>query len=140
MAKGDGSIIEVKRKDGGSYSPKHWKIRLDLGCDPITGKRRVKSRTVEGTKTDARKKRDEMRRELEQGIKPDSDKMTFREMCSLFMKERRFSGRVTEETANADQKRFDFVCEFIGEIPLKEIDAQVIESLYPAIRKRRQEC
>ena len=41
MAKGDGSITEVKKPDGTSYAPKHWKVRIDLGTNPITGKRDV---------------------------------------------------------------------------------------------------
>lgn len=36
MAKGDGSIREVKTKDGKSYRPKKWRIEVSFGFDPST--------------------------------------------------------------------------------------------------------
>lgn len=137
MAKGDGSIVEVKRADGSSYSPKHWRIRLDLGNDPITGKRRVKSRTVAGTKAQARKARDDMRRELDDGIKPDADKVTFRDMCGIYKRYREEAGKVKAKTLRDDACRLDFMAGIIGDLPLKQVTPQVIEALYPEIRKRR---
>lgn len=81
MAKGDGSITEVKKRDGGSYSPKRWKVRFDCGTNPITGKREIISRTARGTKADARKLRDQIRAEHESGLAVDADKVTFREFA-----------------------------------------------------------
>ena len=151
MAKGDGSVIEVKKKDKVtgkmvSYNPKHWKIRIDLGFEPIpdpeTGKRKRRpplSRTVAGTKSYARKVRDEMRRELEQGIKPDADKLTFRDMCEIYQKLRRDAQKVAAKTVELDGRRLDFLCEIIGDLPLRAIDARIVDTLFPEIRKRRLE-
>lgn len=81
MAKGDGSITEVKKPDGTSYAPKHWKVRIDLGTNPITGKRDVVSRNIKGTKSDACKLRDQLKAGLENGLLANADKMTFAEFA-----------------------------------------------------------
>lgn len=142
MAKGDGSLIEVKRKnkDGSetSYNPKHWRIRIDLGKNPVTGKRRPPwSKTIAGTKTEARKVRDAKRRELEQGIRPDADKVTFRDMSRMYCEARREAGKASDRRLKQDENRLNVVCELVGDIPLKDFDAQSIESLIPAIRRHR---
>ena len=136
MAKGDGSIVEVKRHDGTSYNPKHWRIRLDLGTDEETGKRLVKSCTIAGLKSDARKKRDEMRRDIESGIKPKADKMTFRDVCKEFMQERINAG-LSDNRRQTDGSRLDLVCDIIGGLFIKEIGKGAITDLFPEIRKRR---
>lgn len=41
MAYGGGSITEVKKRDGSSYAPKHRRICINLGTDPITGERQT---------------------------------------------------------------------------------------------------
>lgn len=61
MAKGDGSITEIKRPDGKSYAPKHWRVCVSVGIDPITKKRRKVQRNVIGTKAEAIKARDQIR-------------------------------------------------------------------------------
>lgn len=144
MTKGDGSIMEVKKKDGSSYNPKHWKIRIDLGFELVTvgdkvekKRRKPWSKTIAGTKTEARKVRDAKRRELEQGIKPDADKVTFREMAESYCKARREAKTAKEKTLKEDESRLRVICELIGDIPLKDIDALTIESLLPAIRQHR---
>ena len=64
MAYGDGSITQIGRN--------HWKVRVDFGKNPITGKRQVVSRNVKGTKAEARKVRDQIQREREHGIAADA--------------------------------------------------------------------
>lgn len=61
MAKGDGGIQQLERGK--------WRVFVDAGKDPVTGKRRRVTRIVNGSKADARKVRDRIRGELEGGIK-----------------------------------------------------------------------
>ena len=53
MAQGDGSITEIKQPEGKSYSPKHWRVAVSFGTDPLTGKRLKAQRNVRGIKSDA---------------------------------------------------------------------------------------
>lgn len=130
MTKGDGSIIEKARGV--------WEVQVPLGKDPITGKYRKKSRTVRGTKADARKVRDRIRRELEDGLKVEADKVTLRQFCKEFIAAKRASGKASEHTIDRDEAKLDFICEILGDVPLKSIDARAVEALYREIRKRRQ--
>ena len=64
MAKNDGSIIKRGRNK--------WQVQISLGYDKRTGKYRRVSRTVNGTKEEARQVRDALKRELEEdAAKPD---------------------------------------------------------------------
>lgn len=138
MSYGDGSIREVFRKDGSSFSPKHWRIRLEQGTDPITGKKLpVISRTVVGTKTQARKIRDSLRADLEGGIKLDANKLTFRELANEYQKSREDSGKLSDKRLRADRGRIKVLNDLIGNMKLRDINVQVIESLYPRIREHR---
>lgn len=130
MAKGDGSIIEKARGV--------WEVQVPLGKDPITGKYRKKSRTVRGTKADARKVRDQIRRELEGGLRPDGDKVRFLEFVATFSQARRNAGKASEDRIAKDEKSLRLCGELLGDPPLCKVDARAIEALYPAIRERRE--
>lgn len=129
MAKGDGTIIERRRGV--------WEVNVPLGKDPTTGKYRRVFRNVHGTKADARRVRDQIRRELESGIKAHSDKVTLAEFCDEFISNKRTAGKASQNTIDRDKAKLDFICEIMGNAPLKSVDARAVESLYREIRKRR---
>lgn len=70
MAKNDGSIINRGRN--------RWQVQISTGYDAKTGRYRKVSRTVHGTKEQARQVRDELKKELAlkaaKPEKPDSEK------------------------------------------------------------------
>ena len=80
MAKGDGSITEVKRGV--------WRVRVDFGTDQVTGKRNVVSRNVHGSKAEARKVRDRIRREHDDGLAVDAERLTFAEFADAWHESR----------------------------------------------------
>lgn len=131
MTKGDGSIINRGRN--------LWEVQLSFGKDPITKKYRKTSRVVRGTKAEARKVRDKMRADHERGLRIDADKVTFREFAATWTEARKTAGTACKKTIETDERRIDLICTFIGDLPITEIDAQTIESLYSAMRKRRIE-
>ena len=92
MAKGDGSINEIRKKDGSSYRPRRWKVRIDCGTDPLTKKRKVISRTVHDAKSDACKERDRVKSELESGLSADGERMTFGEFALQWQEGRESAG------------------------------------------------
>lgn len=128
MAKGDGTIIEKRRNV--------WEVQVPYGRDPITGKYRKKSQTVRGTKADARKVRDQMRQERDQGLKIDGDKVTFSDFINTFCAAKETAGN---SRVKQDRGRLEFACEILGNPVLRKVDPPTIEALLPAIRAKREE-
>lgn len=128
MAKGDGSIFELKRGV--------WKVRVDWGVNPVTGKRIVKSRNVHGTKADARKVRDEMRQERDNGLLADGDKMTLGEFVQIWADSRRTAGKARPESIDEDCARLMHVTRILGGVSLHEINALMIERAYALIQQQ----
>lgn len=132
MSYGDGSITEVKRKDGTSYSPKHWKIYFYMGKGE-----KPRTKTITGTKADARKERDKMRAEIDGGLSIDADKMTFAMLCTDWERARIDAGKVDSNRIKLDQSRLDVLTDHIGKMLVKNINIQVVEKLLPKIRESR---
>lgn len=130
MAYGDGSISQVSRGI--------WKVRVDFGKDPVTGKRRVVSRNVRGTKAEARKVRDRIRREHESGIKADAGKITLSEFVKIWAEAKRTAGKASDESIKDDCGKLKHVEAYIGDVLLVEIDASTIERVYALIREERK--
>lgn len=137
MAKGDGSIREVKTKDGKSYRPKKWRVCVSFGFDPITKKREQVVRIVTGTKADAQKKRDEIRREREFGISADAYKLTFAEFAESWAKARKNLGELQERTLEGDRRYIGLMLPYIGELKLQEITPAIVENMYTEIKKSK---
>ena len=52
-----------------------WTIKYEFGSDPITGKRRQKSRAVKGTRKDAEQALSRILHEIDSGIHAESSQM-----------------------------------------------------------------
>ena len=140
MAKGDGSIQELKKKDGTSYSPKRWRVRIDFGIDPVSKKRVMVSRNVKGTKAEARKVRDKLRQEHEHGLVAKADKITFGEFSTEWMERRENSGATTKDTAKRERGIVVILNEYLANVELSDVTARTIDSLYEKIREDRGIC
>ena len=135
MAKGDGSITEVKRSNGKSFDPKHWRICLSLGTDPIS-KKRIKVQTVfEGTKMEARKERDRLKAEHESGLSVAGEKMTFAEFASQWHEAREIAAEVGLTRLKREKSMMDELCKYLGTARLRDITPQTVESLFTQMRK-----
>lgn len=62
-----------------------WAIKLDVGRDPITGKRRTKWHTVHGTKRDAERECNRLLHELETGGYVEPTRLTVAEFLSRWL-------------------------------------------------------
>lgn len=138
MAKGDGSIREVKAKDGKSYRPKKWRVCVSFGFDPITKKREQVVRIVTGTKADAQKRRDEIRREREAGISSDGYKLTFEEFANQWLKRRETMGELQARTLSKENQVIPVLNKYLGSLRLQDITPRIIENALAAIKKSRQ--
>ncbi len=127
MAYGDGSLRQISKN--------MWQVRLDLGRDPITGKRRRIARNVRGAKADARRVRNQMLKEYENGIQVDKSKVTLSEFIGIWADARRMSGKSAEETIMRDCGKLKHVEKYIGQVPIREIDAATIERVYALVQE-----
>lgn len=129
VTKGDGSICEVRRGV--------WRVRVDFGKDPLTGKRVVQSRNVKGTKAEARKVRDQMRREHESGLKAEGAKTKFTSFALEWLAARQHSGQFAEATLKSNKYEVGLLCSVFGDARLQDLDAQTIERALSLIKDRR---
>ena len=136
MARGDGSVSEVKRRDGRSYRPKHWRIKIPLGSDPVTGKRRTPlSRTVKGTKTEALKVRDQMRAELQAGYNGGDDSATFESFADQWFLGRKASGKLSKTRLARVKGIVKLLKSYLGNVKLGDITPLVVDSTIEKIRE-----
>lgn len=135
MAKGDGSITEIKKKDGTSYAPKHWKVRIDCGTDPVTKKHVVISRNIKGTKSEACKLRDRLKAELESGLSTKGEKMTFSEFSEQWQQARETAAEISRTRLRRERSIIEDMRTYIGPVRLRDITPQTIEGLYTQMRK-----
>lgn len=129
-AKGDGVIIEKGRN--------HFEVQVYIGRDPITGTKKRISKTIHGTKADARKLRDQLKRELEGGLKADASNLTFAQWCAEWLNIRRSKKEVSESVLRQNEKRLNFMSSLLRDVKLNKIDARTIEQLLISIRETRE--
>lgn len=133
---GDGSITEITTKEGASYRPKRWRVRVSFGFNPVTGKRLMMERTVRGTKTQARKERDRIRQEKDGGISIETYSLTFGQYAERWHAQRVEAGEHAERTMQAEEKNINHLCRVLGAMKLRDVSPTVAEE---AIRKLRNE-
>ena len=136
MAKGDGSISAVKDKSG-NIVRNRWRVSLSLGTNPITGKPNRITRIVNGTKAEARRVRDELRRQYDQGLEFSQSQTTFSEMSKLWTSSRYTTGAASETTIKLDAQRLKHVEALIGNMALKSITVPVLEKTFAMIKEKR---
>lgn len=130
MAKGDGSINEVKKPDGTSYKPKRWKARIDCGMDPLTKKRRVISRTIRGAKSDACKERDRIKAELVSGLSVDGERLTFGEFALQWQEGRESAAEVSRTRLRRERTLVEGFVEYIGTVRLPPFRSRISRSSF----------
>lgn len=150
-----GSVTEEKRKNGKSFNPKHWRVCLSFTFDEkqddgtTKKKRRKVQRIVEGTKSHAYEVRDQLIAEYDdKGNELDAvvqqkqelaelDELTLTKMIGLWEAARKTAGKASERTIREDRYRLKHVERHLGNVPVKDINAQMVESTYAAIREER---
>ena len=108
----------------------NWRVRLTTGKDPITGKLQRASRTVRGTKADARRALEGLRKELETGISIDSKDITFGEWAEIFHARRIAAGEVTKATLRDARYGLDKLNGYLYNVRLLDIKPSTIENLH----------
>ena len=132
--KGDGSI----RSKGKGV----WEVRVAFGKDSVTGKYRSVSRTVHGTKADARKVRDELRKQHDSGLSYDGSRMTFEEFAvGVWLARREKScaetGKPAKTTVSDNRSILESLCKHIGDARLTSLDHYAIDKLFDKLNEGR---
>lgn len=129
MAKGDGTIIE-KRKGV-------WEVQVSFGRNPATGKYERVTRTVHGTKADARKVRDQIRKERENGVLASGHKTTFSEASAAWLAHLEACGNLAESTLDDYRRNARVLDGYIGSARLRDLTPAAIDGLLARIRSDR---
>ncbi len=132
--KGDGSITQVKDKDGKPIANR-WRVCVSLGYD-LGGNRIRVQRVVKGAKSEARIERDKIRREHEQGLSLDADKVTLSSFIEVWLESRRTAGKVAESTIKNYEARLRQIEPYLGKKRLNKITAAEIERAYSQLRAK----
>jgi hypothetical protein len=114
MAQGDGSITEIKQPNGKSYSPKHWRVAVSFGTDPLTSKRLKAQRNVRGTKSDACKVRNQLLEDFRNGLNPNAANTTFGDFANQWHKNRVAAEAVTKTRLKREETMVRDLCERHG--------------------------
>lgn len=126
-SKGDGSIQAMGRGK--------WRVMVDFGVNPVTRKRERVTRVVNGTKAEARKVRDRIKQEHENGLSFEGSKLTFAEFAATWHSARVDAGEISEMRLRREGNQIALFNDYIGTVRLRDITPQAVESLYSAIRK-----
>lgn len=146
MSYGDGSITEVLNPDGKSYSPKRWRVcfsymvpvRLQDGT--IRNKRKKAQQIVEGSKAHAKAMRDKLREEHEySSVLADADSLSFGKYASDWHKKRVATAEVGKTRLDREATMVNDIIACIGDLRLRDITPQTIDSMLVAIQANKQE-
>lgn len=155
MSYGDGSITETFKKNGASYSPKKWRITLSYMVDVVQEDGTIKKqrkrvvRYCRGTKAEAKKFRDELlaqfdtngnlRPEIERQVEEQKqvNAMTLTKLIELWDAARKTAGTASERTLRENRASLKHVERHLGNTPIEQINAQMVEMAYAAIREER---
>jgi integrase len=69
--------------------PGAWELKYDIGRDPITGKRRIRYKTVRGKKSDAQRELRNLLGAVDKGVVADAGKMTLGDWLKQWIEEAR---------------------------------------------------
>jgi hypothetical protein len=104
-------------------SPGSWELRYSLGTNPATGKRRVATTTVEGSRKDAEIELRRLLRTVDTGEHVDPTRMTVAEWLATWL------AAVREEVSPKTRERY---AEIVGNFLVPELGALHVTRLAPA--------
>jgi integrase len=117
-----------------SPRPGVWVVRIDGGRDPVTGRRRQISRTVQGTKRDAQRVLNEMAVDADKGRFTGTN-TTFRQLSEEWLELARAD--LSPTTVRSYRGLLDnYILPSIGDVPVKNIQTLDLDQLYHGLLNR----
>lgn len=127
MAYGEGSIKKLG---------KDWyEIRLDFPKDSMTGKRNEVRRRIRGSRQEAVKALNELRRQRDGGLRIKGGKTPLTDLIDDWSKARELAGTASLRTIRSERRALRHVERYIGNLPVGSIDPQTIENVYSRIKE-----
>jgi hypothetical protein len=110
-------------------APGSWELRYTLGTDPATGRRKVATATVRGTRKDAEKELRRLLRTLDTGEHVDPTRMTVRDWLATWL------AAVREEVAPRTWERYgeivtNFLAPSLGNLPIAKLAPAHLQDVY----------
>jgi integrase len=114
----------IRRRSAGS-----WELRYSLATDPATGKRRVVTASVKGTRKDAARELRRLLRSLDTGEHVDPTRLTVRDWLTTWL------AAVREEVSPKSHERYaeiarHFLMPALGNLPLTKLAPSHIQQAY----------
>lgn len=106
-----------------------WEIRYSLGSDPATGKRRVATTTVEGSRKDAEKELRRLLRTVDTGEHVDPTRLSVRQWLTTWL------AAVRDEVSPKTHERYseivrNFLAPELGALPISKLAPAHIQTAY----------
>lgn len=110
-----------------------WRVRFNLGKNPETGRYEYSpSRTVHGSKTDARRAAEEYKAELIEAAAGPGPSMTVADYVDRWQRARRASTDVKDATCIRDEPTLRRIKRYFGTVPIGELGVSQIREAYTA--------
>ena len=108
-----------------------WRVRFNLGLNPATQKYEYSpSRTVHGSKTDARRAAEKYKAELIEAAIGPGPSMTVADYVDRWQRGRRASTDVKEATCVRDEPTLRRIKRYFGSVPIGELSVSRIREAY----------
>ena len=127
--KGEGTIVSKGRGK--------WQVQVDFGTNPVTGKRDRVSRTVNGTKDDARRALAEITASRDSGISADSSRVTFGEFAGRWQEAREKSPALARRSKSDSAYCLGMVLPWLGTVKIADIGPHAVSETLSAIEGER---
>src|SRR5436190_24091767 len=110
-------------------SPGSFEIRYNLGTDPATGRRKIATATVRGSRKDAEKELRRLLRSVDTGEHVDPNRMTVKQWLTSWL------GSVHDEVAARTHERYNeivsnFLIPALGNLPITKLAPAHLQSAY----------
>lgn len=113
---------------------KKYRITVWGGKDPSTGKYRRHRETFHGTRRQAKRRAEQLRREFEDGLSFDTGKMTFGEWLTHYIGNRESAGKVRPATLKCDRTIGKHLERGLGAVRMTDITPLMVVGFYNSLR------
>lgn len=128
------------KHEGGSIKKvgqNKWQVTVSTGWNPRKGRYDKVKRTVNGTKKDAIKLRDELNRQTAGGVDFELGRQTFREFALDRLAKRKRSGELAPGTLHIEASRLNVLFGYIGDTELRKLTAKTLSDVLDAAHAER---
>jgi len=113
-----------------------WRIFYDLGPDPLTGRRRLRSATVHGSRDEAERRLQIILGKVAEDAMPDPQKTTVSQFAGRWLS--LVEASLRPSTVDGYRQKLDLACKTIGSRELRSLTGDGLTDLYRRIPRSAQ--